>query len=236
MPTDGVEFVEEIDAAALRSFIECKTQLRGRLSHKPCDQRLQTDDEQRQPQGTGERFGGHGLPGSRRTDEQDPTARRLPVLAKPIPARLFSNQPVELTAQRDVQHDVIETVRGVAQFYEVGEVTAGRCERNSDGLPPTGRVTRLLHGLPKLFRQATMSLARLGRRDLERDGEKLLFITRGPAAQHGKYLLRTGHARPQTPCLRLFPDHRVPAAARGDNVRFPVIRRAGSTPIGALTL
>ena len=137
------------------------------------------------------------------------------MLAKPIPARLFSNQSVELTAQRDVQHDVIETVRGVAQFYEVGEVTAGRCERNSDSLPSTGRAARLLHGLPKLFRQATVSLARLGRRDLERDGEKLLFITRGPAAQHGKYLLRTGHARPQNPVsdYSLTTGYRLPLAA-----------------------
>ena len=90
-------------------------------------------------------------------------------------------------------------MRGVTQFYEVGEVTAWPYELNCDGLPSTAIRARFLHGLPKLSRQATMSLARLGRRDLERDSEKLLFITRGPATQHGKYLLRTGHARPPTP-------------------------------------
>ena len=224
MPTDGIELVEEIDAAPFGCLVEHNAQLGGGLAHEPGDERLQTNHEQGELQRPGQCFRSHRLAGPGWSDEQDSPTRRLPMFAKPIPARLLPDETVDLATWLEVQNDVIEPMRGVAQFDQIGEVTARGGEGYSDVLSPTGSSSRLLHGLPNSFGQASMSLPRLGRRHLERDGEELFVVTLGLAAHHRKDLSCIGHGWPTAP----YPgftlansilagiaahDYRLPAAA-----------------------
>ena len=121
------------------------------------------------------------------------------MLAKPIPACLLPDEIVDLAARLDVQHDVVEPMRGVAQFDEVGEISAWCRERDRDGLSETGMSAGLFHSVANPLSQSSMPLAGLGCGDLERDGEELLVVTRGPAAQHGKDLSCVGHGLRTTP-------------------------------------
>ena len=69
MTTNGIKFVEEIDTAALRCFVEHQPQFRGRLPHETRDQRLKPDHfcilfdnhQERQLQRSGQRFRCHRL-------------------------------------------------------------------------------------------------------------------------------------------------------------------------------
>src|SRR5690606_25387676 len=67
---EGIELVEEVDAARRLGGVEDEAQLRGRLAHVLGDQAVELDGDQRQPELTGEGGRGHRLAGSRRTDEE----------------------------------------------------------------------------------------------------------------------------------------------------------------------
>ena len=75
----------------------------------------------------------------------------------------------------------------------------GAANATATCLSETGMTAGLFHSVANPLSQSSMPLAGLGRGDLERDGEELLVVTRGPAAQHGKdlscvgYGLRTTH-------------------------------------------
>jgi len=115
------------------------------------------------------------------------------MLPNPIPADLLSDEIVDLATRQGAHHDIVEPMRGVAQFDEVCEVSAWCREWDRDGLSDAGMSAGLLHGFANPLRQSSMPLTSLGSGDLERDGEELLVITHCSAAQHGKDLSCIGH-------------------------------------------
>ncbi len=123
------------------------------------------------------------------------------MLSKPVPAHLLPDDVLDLSARLFIQDNIIEPVRGIAQFHQVRKVPARNRERHSYRLAPTGAATRLLDRLPDPFGHASMALPRLGGGYLQCNCEELFFVTGDPTAQHRENLFCRGQGSVGSPNL-----------------------------------
>ena len=139
------------------------------------------------------------------------------MFSKPVPAHLLPDEALDLSAGLFVQDNIIKPIRGIAQLHQVRKVPARGRERHGHCLALTGVATRVLNRLPNPFGHASMALARLGSRYLERDREEPFIVAGGSTAQHREDLSGIGHGVDTILDLWIAPTITIPTAVPGDN-------------------
>ena len=121
---DGVEFVEEVDAASAVRGVKHLSQLGRGLAHEAGDEPVEADLQEGEAEFACEHRRSHRLARSGGTDEEELAARREAVVEDPGGKALFADHALKLMRERRVDDHVRQPVRGIGDLQEVGELTA----------------------------------------------------------------------------------------------------------------
>lgn len=125
LSSQGVEFIEQVGAASLLQSIEDQPQLGSRLAHELCDQAVELDGEEREPQFASKHRSGHRLAGARRADQEDLALWRESVLSDAISLALLQKNLLDPSSNLGIKDHIRQPCFGITDRDETGKLAAG---------------------------------------------------------------------------------------------------------------
>ena len=206
MGADGVELVEEVDAAGSARGVENLPQLGGGLPHVLGDEPVEPNLEERKAEFPSQDGCSHCLSRAGRTGQQKLSPRRQAVLHDSPGMALLSDDPPNLIGEHIVQDHLAQPGLRIGRLQKVGQFTARAADRYRWAYAASS-LGVVNHG-SQLFRKLAVTESRLVGGDLHGDREESIVVAVHVRLQQRLDLLSTGHESDSGGALEeSYPEH-----------------------------